>query len=158
MHGTSVSKQETCQNTLETSYRTGVKFSCHNKTGEISIFATRYPSESLYKEAKVLDVRQIYAKVILLYYYAHENHHLYSTHHKVTRVTTNRQHLIPKRRTSFAQKHFSCIAPRLFNKMNCVFPAGLKSKTSHGVKKNLTKSLLTMGRQETETLVTYILK
>ena len=114
----------------------------------------RYPSEQLFHDFSVPDVRQTFAKAIILYYHKHTELHQHRTHTIKTRSITNRNHKVPKTNSTHAQRHLLYLAPSLFNKIKDV--PGINAQGKLINKKRLTHWLVTQGRQQTERLISFI--
>ena len=104
----------------------------------------RYPTEDIYRDYKVLDVRQLYIKSLLIHYHSHVKKQRQIRHSRTTRLKLLGHMTIPRTKLEFGHRHYSYLAPKIYNKLPHsirVTPAG---KTYN---KQITKWLLTTNRQ-----------
>jgi hypothetical protein len=116
----------------------------------------RFPSEILFTEFGVLDIRQTYTKTIILHYIKHKHLQTGITHLLTTRCRNKQYFKVPKTRTRFAQRHFTFLAPRLLNKIQDNVLTKRQMTYTPLTKKLLSDWLLRIGRHETETILNYI--
>jgi hypothetical protein len=115
-----------------------------------------YPSDSLYLESAVLDVRQLYMRELLKHTHRNLARYSDSQNYVININTRNRPLLRPKRvSTAFAQRHFVFLGPRLYSK---VFPilSGSLNPAQTNLKSLMTRWLLERGRVESERELTFI--
>jgi hypothetical protein len=108
----------------------------------------RYPSDQLFGELRVLDLRQLYIKTIIKQ--IHNDPTKYLPHYVLSLNTRNRSLLHPATvHTTFAQRHYIYLAPRIYNK---IIPDLLTSllPNNTNINKLLTLWLLTRGREGCE--------
>ena len=74
-----------------------------------------YPSITLYREAGVLDVRQLYIKTTILHFRAHIRQAQTRAHDYRTRHASLILH--PRMRKKFGHRHFIFLAPKFFNSL-----------------------------------------
>lgn len=105
----------------------------------------RYPSEQLFSEYKVLDVRQMYIQSALLYQHKHPHISQHITHTHNTRIRET--HLqIPKLHKTLTQRHIIYTAPKLFN----LLPLELKLITHiRKYRREIYKWLVRLGITQT---------
>ena len=73
----------------------------------------RFPSDTLYIQSKVLDVRQLYIRLALIY----TKTKMTPNNQRVgkTRATKTGDMMVPRTYTAFGQRHFTFIGPRMYN-------------------------------------------
>ena len=102
----------------------------------------RFPSDLLFKEFNVLSVRLLYAKNILIYLRTKAETPSKSKQTLATRRAAGNYMNVPFMRTTFGQRHFSFIGPKMYN----ILPVFIKETPSQQVfKKELKKWLLGDG-------------
>lgn len=75
-----------------------------------------FPTAELFRESKVMDIKQLYHNKILLHYYRHKEkisklpEHSYETRSKG-------KHIKPKMTKTIGQRSYSYIAPTLYNEL-----------------------------------------
>jgi hypothetical protein len=115
-----------------------------------------YPSDDLYREFSVLDIRQLYIKTIIGH--VHFNPSPYLPRYAIKINTRNAKLLQPiVTHTTFAQRFVTFLGPRIYNK---VIPniLHLISPNSKNINRHVTKWLIGRGRVESENDLTCITK
>lgn len=110
----------------------------------------RYPSDVLFDEIRVLDVRQLYIKKIILHTQKQRHHYHSIDHYHDTRHSRRNPVVPPTTMTSFAQRQFYYLGPKLFN----LLPDLWKSKSTSILRKLVNDWLLDLGRVESELMIT----
>lgn len=110
----------------------------------------RYPSDVLFEEFRVLDVRQLYIKKIIMHSHKHRHHYPSIDHQHDTRNSRNNPIVPPTTLTSLAQRQFSYLGPKLFN----IIPDSWKSKNTNALGKLVNDWLLGLGRVRSELMLT----
>lgn len=108
-----------------------------------------YPSDQLYKESKILDMRQLYFLTIIIFVFKHKNTLVNIEHNYHTRYRLN-SHLTPTCQKSIGQRNHIYLAPRLYNSL----PENVKnSKSIMQIKKKTKKYLLSTDRTYIHNLI-----
>lgn len=87
----------------------------------------RYPSEELFKENKVLTIREIYIKNVIKYMITNKKYKNQPAHNINTRSITHEHICLNRVDFTICQRHISFIGPRLYN----LLPIHLKLKTNN---------------------------
>lgn len=106
----------------------------------------KYPTVDLYKETKVLTVRQLYIKLILLRQHAYPG--------RTDNLSDRRAHevyKVPTCRTSFAHGFANFLGPLLYNRINKVIP--LRQKSRFACRRALDEYLCQFDYEGTEKLL-----
>ena len=90
-----------------------------------------YPTDQLFAEARVLDIRQLYVKTVLLHYKRHPRDMRRRTHGYETRARS--AVLPPRMKKRFGQRHYVFLAPKFFN----LIPDHIKIENNHSKFKKL---------------------
>lgn len=99
----------------------------------MSFKPARYPSSVLFAELKIFDVRQIYAKTILVFTFNRKKYLRNIEHIHQTRSNSGAKLIVPRVNKSIGKRTFSYLAPKLFNQA----PENIKKVTTkHLFKKN----------------------
>ena len=109
-----------------------------------------YQSERLFKESKVLDVKQLFIKYLLIFFHKHKDKHDQSQQNCNTRRSQKQNFLIPRVQTTFAQRQPFFLGPRLYNDIEEKWK---HLKNIQEFKHNINKWLFELGRSESENLV-----
>lgn len=93
-----------------------------------------YPTDQLYAESKIFDLRQLFCHTILMNIYKNKNNlrnigHEYSTRYK------EKSTKVPKMNKTIGQRSFIYLGPKICN----VLPKSLKEINSHSLFKSKTK-------------------
>jgi hypothetical protein len=117
----------------------------------------RYPSDQLFSEFGVLDIRQLYMKTVLLH--VNKDRVSYTTEAFALLPGTRNRHLLrPKPvRTTFAQRHFSFLGPRLYNRVMSDISDSLNGGNSN-MEQLIVAWLMQRGREASELALTHILR
>lgn len=113
-----------------------------------------YPSDSLFAEARVLDVRQIFMYNILIYLYKDKKNlqkidHMYETRHK---TKDNVQFTTTKK--SIGQRCYAYLSRRIFNSLPDMYKTYIHVLNHIGlVKKILKNYILNLNREGVHTLI-----
>ena len=108
-----------------------------------------YPSETLFKEFNVLDVRQLFILHILTYLRHHPDITQKRRHQYLTR--TKDTHLLPpKRLKTLGQRHATYISVKIYNLLPDLLKNVTNDKTFH---RQLTDWLIHTGINHTATLL-----
>lgn len=79
----------------------------------------RYPSDLLYRDANVFDVRLCYARSLLKYQYKRRNITQKINHEQNTRLRANDCYSTIRSKKQIGKRYFAYTAPRLFNSIPC---------------------------------------
>lgn len=109
----------------------------------------RYPTEQLYKENKVLTVRQLFILHTLLKQHTRLVYNPTLSRGKRRYDPVERHHL--RHKTSFAKRFFCYLGGYLYNKTHTAL--NIFSLTKHKCKKRLTDWLLNLNYNDTETML-----
>lgn len=94
----------------------------------------RYPTEQLFSELNILNLRQLYAKSILLFLFRNKQYVIRINHEHNTREQDAAHLTIPRTHKSIGQRYFVYFGPKLLN----ILPISLINiKTKHLFKKKL---------------------
>lgn len=96
----------------------------------------RYPSRLLYNEADIMDIRQLYCKVVLTFLRVNGQYLTTVSHTYDTRGRSTSNVFLPRARKSIGQRYFVHIGPR-FQK---IMPAYLKTINSINMFKKKVKN------------------
>jgi hypothetical protein len=112
-----------------------------------------YPTEELHRESGFLTIRQLYVRTILTY--IHNEQSNFQPNHVLTHNTRSRSQLRPPHtRTSFAQRNYTFLAPRMYN---IVIPQLGHIVNARNLKTLITRWLRERGGVETsQTLLNII--
>lgn len=103
----------------------------------------RYPTDQLYKECNILIPRLLYIKIALIH--AKFKMPLINVRVRLTRAAKNDDMIVPRTCTTFGQRHFNFIAPRMYNYL----PDAVKRiETKNSFKKSVSRWLITEGREK----------
>lgn len=104
----------------------------------------RYPSNNLYKDSGMLDVRSIYARGLSTYQFKVKDSSEKILHQQNTRQKLDQQLVTLKANKEIGKRFFSYLAPRLFNNI----PLDLRlSRNRYIFSKRVKKWLLSTDRQ-----------
>lgn len=92
-----------------------------------------YPSDLLYEESGILDVRQLFAQNIICHYHQNKTKNQIVSHRYDTRQRGN--YLVPFMKKALGQKSYEFVAPKLYNDI----PKDLKEITNNHVFKKKLK-------------------
>lgn len=105
----------------------------------------QYPSKLVYAEAKVLDIKFIYCKTLLNYYYKNKNKYNVICHQYSTRLRNIIGLVLPTAVKTLTQKCFTYIIPRLCN----ILPIKIKQLNNiYKYKREIQKWLLNENVQK----------
>lgn len=97
--------------------------------------STRYPSDKLYDDLKVFDIRQLFSKTVLTFLFNNKHYLNELNHVRDTRASTVAHLILPRAQKTIGQRSFIYIGPRLYNNM----PEFLKHLYSKRLFKNKLK-------------------
>lgn len=109
----------------------------------------RYPTESLFHETKIFDIRQLFCYTILTYQHANRSElinieHNYDTRYKEYTVK------IPKTGRTISQRGFHFLGPKIYNRL----PPDIKLINSNALfKKRVRKWISAKNRLEIHSLI-----
>lgn len=75
----------------------------------------RYPSEQLYRELNLLDIRQIFSKITLIYLFNNSQYVTVVSHLYNTRANEAAHLFLPRAQKTIGQRCFTYTGPRLYN-------------------------------------------
>lgn len=118
-----------------------------------------YPSHLTYEEVQVLDIRQLYIKVVLVHVFKNKINSRNQTETNtetiglpLTRQQAQGNLLLPRKQSRLGQRHVDFLGPRIFNLM----PNEIKNLGSLGqFKLNVKKWLRDSGREHAERLINF---
>lgn len=103
--------------------------------------SARYPSNQLYTEAKMLDLRQLYFLSVCIRYHTHKHSSKLPTHSYDTRQ--GQYFVVPFMTKTVSQRSYSYLAPKLYN----TIPQDLKKILNiHRFKKHLKQYIIGNNR------------
>ena len=108
----------------------------------------RYPSDLLFNDFEVLDIRQLYIKSIVTYFHHDTARHSSRDHKHDTRKKQTQKQI--RTNTRFAQRHYVFLAPRMYDAFIATLTDGQKLRTSSAFKAEVTKWLRAKSRVECE--------
>lgn len=109
----------------------------------------RYPSDSLFEEFRVLDVRQLYMRKIILHTQKQRHRYISVDHYHNTRHAKKNPIVPPTTSSSLAQRQFSYLGPKLLN----LIPDTWKSEKDNILRRLVNDWLLALGRVECENML-----
>lgn len=109
----------------------------------------RYPSNSLFEEFRVLDVRQLYMRKVILHTQRQRHHYTSVHHYHDTRHAKRNPVVPPTTSSSLAQRQFSYLGPKLLN----LIPDEWKLKSASILRYLVNDWLLMLGRAECENML-----
>lgn len=99
---------------------------------------TRFPSDELYHETKILDIRQIYSKIILVYLYKNKNNLRHLDHSYCTRRKHNELIKTDMAKKDIGRRYFIYQGQRLYNEL----PINIRDSKSIAIFKKLINKWL----------------
>ena len=117
----------------------------------------RYPSNQLFTELRLLDVRQLYILTALTHFHKDMTKHQTRSHTYMTRQRQANTLLLPKQHTTFGQRHYLFHGPKRYNIVNNEMP-GIETTKDKTYRRLVTNWLIECGRERANLMIDHVVK